>query len=114
MFKVPHWARNPTICSRTVFPKPPQEVSVVDTAVSNQVQVLSLNSLLWPSGYFFLRTESIWYYYELLFLILITIVWLYGVLTMPTSQRIASHLILMITPRGECYFAGEETGVQRR
>lgn len=66
-----------TSISWTVFPKPPRDSSAVDTAVSNQVQVLPLNSLLWPSGYLFLRMESIWYYYELLFLISVIIVWLY-------------------------------------
>lgn len=62
---------------RGLFLQPPQEWSAVDTAVSNQVQVLSLNSLLWPSGYLFLRMESIWYYYELLLLISVIRVCLY-------------------------------------
>lgn len=66
-----------TSISWTLFPKPPQESAAVDTAVSNLVQVLSLNSLPWPSGYLFLRMESIWYYYELLFLIFVIIAGLY-------------------------------------
>lgn len=57
--------------------KPPPELSAVDTAVTNQVQVLPLNGLLWSSGYLFLRMESIWFYDEWLLLILMITVWLY-------------------------------------
>lgn len=49
------------------------EWSAVDTAVLNQVQVLPLNGLLWPSGYLFLRIGSIWYYDGLLLFILIPV-----------------------------------------
>lgn len=56
--------------------KPPQELSAVDTAMSNRVQVFPLNSLRWPLGHPFLRMESIWSYYELLLMLIIT-VWLY-------------------------------------
>lgn len=76
------WSRRPgdllqvhvgnfTLISWTVSPKPPQEWSAADAAVSNQAQVLPLNSLLWPFGY--LGMERIWYYNELLLTLVITV-----------------------------------------
>lgn len=67
---------NFTSVSWTVSPKP-QEWSAVDTAVSNQAQVLPLKSVLQLSGYLFLGMENIWYNYLLLLIILRVTVWLY-------------------------------------